>query len=193
MKTFFIFLILGSVLFPRLGTAASASLPNGFGKATWGMTKSDLIAQYRIVINPPDEPTAGGVWAVEGPAPGELTVSGEGLGEAEFRSVSFGIHPKWGLAIIHVRFKERLGGAPLDGLVAKWTSRYGPPKERVAGPKLIWEDGATHIELTYHIVSPLHPTPSDHLALVLWSIPLMDKIESQSPSGDEGAPLEPFR
>lgn len=161
--------------------AEAASLPTGLGKATWGMTEPELISLYRITLAPPQSESAEGAWAVEGPAPGELTVSGEALGDSEARSVSFGFHPEWGLSIIHVRFKGIERPSSLDGLLSKWTARYGPPKERLPGPKVIWEDAVTHIELTYHVVSPLHPTPSDHFALVLWSIPLMEK---GAPSGE---------
>jgi len=178
--------------------SASAALPTGFGKAVWGMTESELLSLYQIGLNPPKSANDDGVWAVEGPAPGELTVSGTALGETEIRSVSFGFHPKWGLSIIHIRFKEAKKKGELERLLPKWAGQYGPPKEQLPGPKVIWEDGVTHIELTYHIVSPIHPTPSDHLAMVLWSIPLMDKIEaSEPPTPNADAPdvekLEPMK
>jgi hypothetical protein len=167
------------LLFPSPGHSAGAPLPNGFGKATWGMTETQFLSAYRIVLAPPESGSGEGVWAVEGPAPGELTVSGAALGEGEIRSVSFGFHPKWGLAIIHIRLKGPDSPEAFDAVLPKWTARYGSPKERLDGPKAVWEDGATHIELTIHRVEPLHPAPTDHLAVVLWSIPLMDKIESR--------------
>jgi len=161
------------------GAAGAASLAEGFGKARWGMSEEDVLSNYGITLKPPERSDPGGVWAVSGPAEGELTVSGEALGEPEVRSVSFGIHPRWGLAIIHVRFNDTNDPGALDILLPKWTARFGPPKERKPGPKVIWEDAESHVELTYHTVSPRHPTPSDHLAIVLWSIPLMDKIEAE--------------
>ncbi len=159
--------------------AETAPLAAGFGKATWGMTLDEIVSVYRIQMIRPKSAVAEGIWAVAGPAPGELTVSGEALGEAEVRSVSFGIHPNLGLAIIHVRFKDTNDPAYVDKLLPKWTARFGTPKERLPGPKIIWEDEGSHVELTYHTVSLRHPTPSDHLAIVLWSIPLMDKIEAE--------------
>jgi hypothetical protein len=166
-------------LFPSPGHPEGRSLPNGFGKATWGMTQEQLLSVYQIALAPPESGSGEGIWAVEGPAPGELTVSGAALGEAEIRSVSYGFHPKWGLAIIHIRLKGPDSPAAFEAVLPKWTARYGSPKERLEGPKAVWEDGETHIELTVHRVSPIHPAPTDHLAVVLWSIPLMDKIEIQ--------------
>lgn len=170
--------ILG-VFFLLFGEPDAAPLSSGFGKATWGMTEKEIIAVYQIVLEPPKSADPGGVWAFVGPAPGELTVSGEALEESEIRSVSFGIHPKWGLAIVHVRFKDTNDPNYVEKLLPKWTSRFGPPKARKPGPKIIWEDEQTHVELTYHTVSPRHPSPTDHLAIVLWSIPLMEKIEAE--------------
>lgn len=188
----FIVLILIFVLSAK---AEAAPLAAGFGKATWGMTLDEIVSVYQIQLIQPKSAVAEGIWAVLGPAPSELTVSGEALDEAEVRSVSFGIHPKLGLAIIHVRFKDTNDPAYLDKLLPKWTARFGTPKERKPGPKIIWEDEASHVELTYHTVSLRHPTPSDHLAIVLWSIPLMDRIEAE---GMEARPpdvdtLEPMK
>ena len=175
--------------------AEGPSLPPGFGKATWGMTSQELFSVYKIALAPPKGGAAEGPWAVEGPAPGELTVSGAALGEKEVRSISFGFHPQWGLSIIHIRFKEMEAASVPETLLPKWTARYGAPKERAPGPKMIWEDGLTHIELTVHRISPRHPTPSDHLALVLWSIPLMEKIgfsgEDEPPPATEEEPSQP--
>lgn len=168
----------GLLLFVGSAGAQPAALPAGFGKTTWGMTKEEIISIYQIVIAPPKSEAAEGVWAVEGPAPGELTVSGEAVGEKEVRSVSFGVHPKLGLSLVHVRFKDTNSPTHLQTLIPKWTARYGPPKEKLPGPRIVWEDPATHIELSYHTVSPRHPTSSDHLAIVLWSVPLMEKIEA---------------
>jgi hypothetical protein len=167
------------ILSGRPGGAEGASLPGGFGKTVWGMTRAEIISTYRIVIAPPKDEDAEGIWAVDGPAPGELTVSGEAIGEKEVRSVSFGVHPKLGLSLIHVRFKDTNSPTHLQTLIPKWTTLYGPPKEKLPGPRIVWEDLKTHIELTYHTVSPRHPTSSDHLAIVLWSIPLMEKIEGE--------------
>lgn len=159
---------------------SAAALPGGFGRVTWGMTKEEIVALYRIEMIPPKNVDAEGIWAVDGPAPGELTVSGEAIGEEEVRSVSFGIHPELGVVIIHVRFKDKDSPKHVENLLPKWTSLYGPPKERLSGPRIIWEDATTHVELTYHTVSPSHPTSSDHMAIVLWNIPLMDKIDAES-------------
>jgi len=172
--------ILSVVFVLSAGGAGAEGLPSGFGKATWGMTKQEIIASYRIVLVPPKSEEAEGVWAVEGPAPGELTVSGEAIGEKEVRSVSFGVHPMLGLSLIHIRFKDTNSPTFLQTLIPKWTARYGPPKEKLPGPRVVWEDVATHIELTYHTVSPRHPTSSDHMAIVLWSIPRMEKIEAEA-------------
>lgn len=155
------------------------TLPGGFGKTVWGMSWEEVITTYQVKLVPPKSADPGGIWAIQGPAPGELTVSGEALGEPEVRSVSFGIHPKWGLVIAHVRFKNTNDPSHVEKLLPKWTAEYGAPKEKRPGPKVIWEDDETHIELTYHTVSLRHPTPSDHLAIVLWSIPLMDKLDDQ--------------
>lgn len=164
----------------RQEAAAGSALPNGFGKAAWGMTEEQIVSSYKLVMAAPKSEEAEGVWAVEGPAPGELTVSGEALGEKEVRSVSFGVHPRWGLSLIHIRFKDTNSPTHLQTLIPKWTTRYGPPTQQLPGPRIVWEDPVTHIELTYHTVSPRHPTSSDHLAIVLWSIPLMAKIEGES-------------
>lgn len=173
--------VLFAVFFLSAGARAEGeSLPTGFGKATWGMTKQEIFSSYQIVLASPKSEEAEGVWAVEGPAPGELTVSGEAIGEKEVRSVSFGIHPTLGLSLIHVRFKDTNSPTSLQTLIPKWTARYGPPKEKLPGPRVVWEDPVTHIELTYHTVSPRHPTSSDHLAIVLWSIPRMEKIEAEA-------------
>lgn len=160
----------------------AAALPSGFGKATWGMTQQEFLSAYKIRIKPPEEVSDSGPWAVQGPAPGEMTVSGSAVGESDIRSISLGFHPKWGLTIIHVRFRDTNKPGELEKLLPKWAGSYGKPKEQRPGPTVIWEDEKTHIELTYHTVSPRHPTPSDHLALVLWNIPLMEKIEA---SGEE--------
>ncbi len=165
-----------------LGAAAAAentSLINGFGKTSWGMTQEEIISIYQIVLAPPRSADPGGVWAFVGPAPGELTVSGEALGDQEIRSVSFGIHPKLGLAIAHIRFRDTNDPEFVEKLLPKWMGRLGEPKARFPGPKVVWEKESTHIELTYHTVSPRHPSPTDHLAIVLWNIPLMKKIESE--------------
>ena len=157
----------------------ASSLTPGFGKVRWGMTNEAIIDAYHIVLKMPDRADPVGEWAFFGPAPGELTVSGEALGEPEIRSVSFGVHPKWGLAIAHVRFRDTNDPGYVEKLLPKWIARFGAPKARRPGPKIIWEDGTTHVELTYHTVSPRHPSPTDHLAIVLWSIPLMKKIEAE--------------
>lgn len=163
------------------------SLLNGFGKAAWGMSMGEVVQAYQVVFKMPERTDPGGVWAFQGPAEGELTVSGEALGEADIRSVSFGIHAKYGLAIVHIRFKDANDPKFVEQLLPKWMARLGPPKEQLPGPKVIWTVGETHIELTYHTVSPRHPTPSDHLAIVNWHIPLMEKIEAEKP----GEPLLP--
>lgn len=160
----------------------AAALPPGFGKATWGMTQQEFMSAYKIQLIPPKHMSDAGPWAVQGPAPGELTVSGGAMGEADIRSVSLGFHPEWGLTIIHVRFRDTNNPGEMERLLPKWAGSYGKPKEQLPGPTVIWENETTHIELTYHTVSPRHPTPSDHLALVLWSVPLMKKIEA---SGEE--------
>lgn len=187
---FVLFIMSGSMV-TEVGAAA---LPTGFGKAAWGMTKEEIISSYQIVIAPPKSEAAEGIWAVEGPAPGELTVSGEAIGEKEVRSVSFGVHPKHGLSLIHIRFKDTNSPTHLQTLIPKWTSRYGPPTEQLPGPRVVWEDPTTHIELSYHTVSPRHPTSSDHLAIVLWSISRMEKITAE---GEEHLPdvekLNPMR
>lgn len=189
-----ILLMVVSILIGRTG--ALAALPEGFGKATWGMTKEQILSAYRISIDPPEIIRTEGVWAIEGPAAGELTVSGEALGEKDIRSVSFGIHPKLGLVIIHIRFKDKNSPSHVKSLIPKWTAQYGPPKEQLPGPTIIWEDQTTHIELTYHTVSPRHPTPSDHMAIVLWSIPLVDKTEHEKielPQIPDVEKLDPMR
>jgi len=160
------------------GVEAEGALPSGFGKATWGMTQPEFMSIYQVQLSPPKHMNDTGPWAVQGPAPGELTVSGGALGEPDIRSVSLGFHPKFGLTIIHVRFRDTNNPGELEALLPKWAGGYGKPKEQRPGPTVIWEDEKTHIELTYHTVSPRHPTPSDHMALVLWSIPLMEKIEA---------------
>lgn len=165
------------------GVEAGAALPPGFGKATWGMTQPEFMSAYQVRLAPPKHTHDNEPWAVQGPAPGELTVSGGTLGEPDIRSVSLGFHPKFGLTIIHVRFRDTNNPGELEALLPKWAGAYGKPKEQRPGPTIVWEDEKTHIELTYHTVSPRHPTPSDHLALVLWSIPLMDKIEALDEEG----------
>ncbi|TAK06244.1 MAG: hypothetical protein EPO39_09410 [Candidatus Manganitrophaceae bacterium] len=160
------------------GPAGAAALPSGFGKATWGMTQPEFMSVYKVQLIPPKQMNDIGPWAVQGPAPGELTISGAVLGEPEIRSISLGFHPTLGLTIIHVRFRDTNKPGEMERLLPKWAGAYGKPKEQLPGPKVIWEDQQTHIELTYHTVSPRHPTPSDHLALVLWSVPLMEKIET---------------
>jgi len=172
--------LLGLVfLIPLSGHAGEGALPNGYGKATWGMSRSEFLSAYHIVMAPPRTAGGEGAWAVEGPAPGELTVSGAAIGEEEVRSVSFGFHLKWGLTIVHVRLKEAQSSQSFEALLPREVARYGPPMSQLPGPRVIWENGITHIELTIHRVSPLHPTPSDHLALVLWSIPLRSKVETE--------------
>ncbi len=173
-----LFLALSHTTFTEAGT-----LPDGFGKTTWGMSFEEVISVYQVKLLPPKSADPGGIWAIRGPAPGELTVSGEALGEPEVRSVSFGIHQKWGLVIVHVRFKNTNDPSHVEKLLPKWTAEYGPPKEKRPGPKVIWEDTETHVELTYHTVSLRHPTPSDHLAIVLWNIPMMDKLDAQETGG----------
>jgi len=189
------FLLGLSLVLSMTPRSEGATLPTGFGKTSWGMTMEDIIASYQIAMLPPTSTDAAGIWAVEGPAPGELTVSGEALGEVEVRSVSFGVHPEWGLAIAHVRFKDTNNPSHVERLLPKWTAKFGPPKERRPGPKIIWEDAETHIELTYHTVSLRHPTPSDHLAIVYWSIPLMEKITSseEAPPRPDVEKLEPMK
>lgn len=167
-------------IFGRTQKIEAQSLSPGFGKTVWGMERQEIVDLYQIELKQPESADPGGVWAFFGPAEGEFTVSGEALGEPDVRSVSFGIHPKWGLGIAHVRFKNTNDPKFIEKLLPKWIGRFGPPKERKPGPKIIWEDAETHVELTYHTVSPRHPSPTDHLAIVLWSIPLMEKIESES-------------
>jgi len=174
-----IFIVVAGALFFPLCPLEAATLSPGFGKARWGMTEQEIIEAYGIVLALPKSADPGGVWAFTGPAPGELTVSGEALGEPEVRSVSFGIHPKWGLALAHVRFKDTNNPNYVEKLLPKWIARFGRPKAKKPGPKIIWEDESSHVELTYHTVSPRHPSPTDHLAIVLWSIPLMEKIEAE--------------
>ncbi|WDT75199.1 MAG: hypothetical protein MPW16_18280 [Candidatus Manganitrophus sp.] len=171
------------ILLFTIGVEAEAALPSGFDKATWGMTQPEFMSAYQVHLAPPKHMNDTGPWAVQGPAPGELTVSGGALGEPDIRSVSLGFHPKFGLTIIHVRFRDTNNPGELEALLPKWAGAYGKPKEQRPGPTIIWEDEKTHIELTYHTVSPRHPTPSDHLALVLWSIPLMDEIEALDEEG----------
>ncbi|MDC4205600.1 MAG: hypothetical protein MPW17_06970 [Candidatus Manganitrophus sp.] len=118
-----------------------------------------------------------------GPGPRRVDRFRGALGEPDIRSVSLGFHPKFGLTIIHVRFRDTNNPGELEALLPKWAGAYGKPKEQRPGPTIVWEDEKTHIELTYHTVSPRHPTPSDHLALVLWSIPLMDEIEALDEEG----------
>ncbi|MBI3805717.1 MAG: hypothetical protein HY282_18350 [Nitrospirae bacterium] len=182
-------------LFVWLAGVATAALPTGFGKARWGMTEQELLAAYDIQLSPPKRMDDTGPWAIEGPAPGELTVSGTAFGEPNVRSISLGFHPEWGLTIIHVRFRDANKPGEIETLLPKWTGSYGKPKEQLPGPKVIWEDNVTHIEMTYHTVSPRHPTPSDHVALVLWNIPLMDKITASEapprpPDVETLAPVE---
>ena len=172
--------LLGLALFlPGAARAGQGALPNGYGKATWGMSRAELLSAYRIVLAPPPEANGEGVWAVEGPSPGELTVSGAAIGEEEVRSVSFGFHPRWGLTIVHVRLKQAQPSQSLESWLRKEAARYGPPTAQEPGSKAAWENGTTHLELTFHRVSPLHPSPSDHLALVLWSVALRSKIEAE--------------
>jgi len=159
--------------------AASPVTGTGFGPSTWGMNQEEVLTATQVILNPPTSSDASGIWAIVGPAPGELTISGEALGEAEVRSVSYGIHPQWGLAIIHVRFKDTNDPDYVEKQLPRWIDRFGEPTERKPGPKVIWEDAQSHIELTYHTVSLRHPTPADHLAIVLWSKPLMEKIEAE--------------
>lgn len=175
--------------------AGANSLPGGFGKARWGMTQQELMAAYQIKLLPPKRLDDTGPWAIQGPAPGELTVSGAALGESDIRTVSLGFHPEWGLTIIHIRFRDANKPGEVETLLPKWTGAYGKPKELLPGPKVIWEDGVTHIEMTYHTVSPRHPTPSDHVALVLWNIPLMDKITAteEAPSIPDVEKLVPMQ
>lgn len=180
MKKFFSVFVMILILSTWRGGVEGATLPKGFGKAAWGMTEEEIVSSYKLAMIPPKSEDADGVWAVEGPAPGELTVSGEALGEKEVRSVSFGIHPKLGLSLIHIRFKDTNSPTHLKALIPKWTARYGPPTQELPGPRIVWEDPITHAELTYHTVSPRHPTSSDHLAILLWSIPLMEKIEGEN-------------
>lgn len=175
-----IFWVLLSFFFLQAAEAKEApSLKAGFGKVTWGMTLEEVVSAYQIVMLMPKTRDPGGVWAFEGPSDGELTVSGEALGEADIRSVSFGIHPKYGLAIVHTRFKDANDPNFVEKLLPKWTARLGKPKAQLPGPKVIWEIGETHIELTYHTVSRKHPSPSDHLAIVNWNIPLLEKIQTE--------------
>ncbi len=172
----------GVVLFLVPLHVARASSPvtaTGFGQSTWGMNQEEILLAHQVSLKTPTSRDASGIWAIVGPAPGELTISGEALGEIEVRSVSYGIHPKWGLAIIHVRFKDTNDPGYVEKQLPLWIARFGEPTERKPGPKVIWEDVQTHIELTYHTVSLRHPTPSDHLAIVLWSKPLMEKIEAE--------------
>jgi len=178
MMRIHLFTLLLLFFFP-FSAVQAASLSPGFGKTRWGMTEQEIVAAYNIVLAPPKSADPGGVWAFVGPAPGELTVSGEALEEPEVRSVSFGIHRKWGLAITHVRFKNTNDPKFVEKLLPKWITHFGTPKAKKPGPKIIWEDSETHVELTYHTVSPRHPSPTDHLAIVLWSIPLMDKIDAE--------------
>lgn len=159
--------------------ARAASPVTGFGKSSWGMNKDEILSAHQVILKSPTSSDASGIWAIEGPAPGELTISGEALGEPDVRSVSYGVHPKWGLAIIHVRFKETNDPGHVEKQLPLWSARFGEPTERKPGPKIIWEDEQTHIELTYHTVSLRHPTPADHLAIVLWSKTLMAKIEAE--------------
>jgi hypothetical protein len=177
-------IIVPSILLVAQAAQGSVSLPPGFGKARWEMTPAQFLKAYQLALTLPKSARPEGVWAVEGPSPGEITVSGEGLGDEEIRSASFGFHPTWGLAIIHVRFKESPSGLPLEKLLPEWTDRYGPPKEKQPD-KFVWENGVTHIELTFHLVSERHPSPSDHLAMVFWSIPIREKIEAEQGNNDE--------
>jgi len=170
--------VLIAFIIPLRGYSAG-SLQKGYGRATWGMSRDEFLSVYQMVLTSPRTSTPEGVWAVEGPAPGELTVSGVAIGEEQIRSVSLGFHPKWGLSIIHIRLNKPLSPASLDTLIPLGIARYGPPQERLPGQKVVWEDGVTHIEYTIHRVSPLHSTPSDHLAIVLWSISLMSKIDGE--------------
>jgi hypothetical protein len=179
-----IWIIVPSILFLGHAAQASVSLPHGFGKARWEMTPPEFLKAYQLALTLPKSARPEGIWAVEGPSPGEITVSGAGLGDEAIRSASFGFHPTHGLAIIHVRFKERPSALPLEKVLPAWTDRYGPPKERQPD-KFVWEDGGTHIELTFHLVSESHPSPSDHLAIVLWSIPIREKIDAEQESNDE--------
>lgn len=173
-----------SVLFFMVSVAQAADAPSlkkGFGKVKWGMSFDEVLSAYQVVLKNPLTPKPEGIWAFKGPSKGELTVSGEALGEKDIRSVSFGIHKKYGLVIAHIRFNNTNDPSFLDKLLPKWTARLGQPQERLPGPKVIWTVGDTHIELTYHTVSPRHPTPSDHLAIVNWNIPLMEKVELDKP------------
>lgn len=159
---------------------AQASSPiTGFGKSAWGMTQAEILSAHQVILKSPTSNDASGIWAVKGPAPEELTISGEALGEMDIRSVSYGVHPLWGLAIIHVRFKDANDPDHVEKQLPKWAARFGEPTSRKPGPKIIWEDAQTYIELTYHTVSLRHPTPADHLAIVLWSKNLMAKIEAE--------------
>lgn len=172
------------------------SLKTGFGKVTWGMSLEEVISAYQIVMLMPKSRDPGGIWAFEGPSDGELTVSGEALGEADIRSVSFGIHPKYGLSIVHTRFKDANDPKFVDRLLPKWTARLGKPKAQLRGPRVIWEIGETYLELTYHTVSRKHPSPSDHLAIVNWNIPRLKKIQtekSEKPFMPDVERLRPMR
>ncbi len=172
------------------------SLKTGFGKVTWGMSLEEVVSAYNVVMKMPERRDPGGIWAFEGPSDGELTVSGEALGEADIRSVSFGIHPKYGLTIVHTRFKDANDPNFVDKLLPKWTARLGKPKAQLRGPKVIWEIGETYIELTYHTVSRKHPSPSDHLAIVNWNMPRLEKIQnekSEKPFMPDVERLRPMR
>lgn len=176
----------------------SPPLPRGYGKALWGMKMEEVIRLYNIELRPPS--TLDGVrseaWAVIGPAPEELTVSGRLLGDPEVRSVSFAFHPRHGLAVIHVRFLEELRSVPFDEFRTKLIHRFGEPKEinedvelRGHGdvvfrsPQIIWEDTETHLELNFHRILGGRDAHLDHYALVIWSKPIKAQVEAeQSPS-----------
>ncbi len=184
LKAFKIILL---ILLPGLfvlNTAAAKEAPSlktGFGKVTWGMSLEEVVSAYQITMKMPQRTDPGGIWAFKGPSDGELTVSGEALGEVDIRSVSFGIHEKYGLSIVHTRFRDANDPKFVEKLLPKWTARLGKPKAQLRGPKVIWEIGETYIELTYHTVSRKHPSPSDHLAIVNWDMPRLEKIQNEKP------------
>lgn len=196
LKSLVTILAVGLFFLNPAAAKEAPSLKAGFGKVSWGMNMAEVIAAYEIVMQMPKNRDPGGIWAYEGPSDGELTVSGEALGEVDIRSVSFGIHEKYGLSIVHIRFKDANDPDYVEKLLPKWTARLGKPKAQLRGPKVIWEVGETYIELTYHKVSPKHPSPSDHLAIVNWSMPRLEKIQtekSEKPFMPDVERLRPMR